>query len=96
MCPILARLDSDFGHVCHWAGVVYSTSSAIQKVKVVVKQSQETLGNMISRIQESYEAERIVKINDSYDFEDERFSKVNMRIRRLALKRIFCRGFQRH
>ena len=43
-----------------------------KKVKVVVKQSQETLGNMISRIQESYEAERIVKINDSYDFEDER------------------------
>ena len=63
-----------------------------KKVKVVVKQSQETLGNMISRIQESYEAERIVKINDSYDFEDERFSKVNMRIRRLALKTNILQG----
>ena len=63
-----------------------------RKVKVVVKQSQETLGNMISRIQESYEAERIVKINDSYDFEDERFSKVNMRIRRLALKTNILQG----
>ena len=29
----LARLDSDFGHVCHWSGVVYRTSSAIQKSK---------------------------------------------------------------
>ena len=63
-----------------------------KKVKVVVKQSQETLGNMISRIQESYEAERIVKINDSYDFEDERFSKVNMRIRHLALKTNILQG----
>ena len=63
-----------------------------RKVKVVVKQSQETLGNMISRIQESYEAERIVEINDSYDFEDERFSKVNMRIRRLALKTNILQG----
>jgi len=63
-----------------------------KKVKVVVKQSQETLGNMISRIQESYEAERIVKISDSYGFEDERFSKVNMRIRRLALKTNILQG----
>lgn len=63
-----------------------------KRVKKVVKDSQETLGKMISRIQESYEAERIVKINNSYNFEDDRFSKVNMRIRRLALKTNILQG----
>ena len=59
---------------------------------IVLRLLSKKVGNMISRIQESYEAERIVKINDSYDFEDERFSKVNMRIRRLALKTNILQG----
>lgn len=73
-------------------GLVIVLCALSKKVKVVVRQSQETLGNMISRIQESYEAERIVKISDSYDYEDERFSKVNLRIRHLALKTNILQG----
>ena len=54
----------------------------------IVKNSQEALASMISRVQESYSAAQIVKVSNTYDFEDERFSLVNNRIRSLAMKTI--------
>lgn len=59
-----------------------------KKMKGIVTESQRTLASMISRVQESYESERLVKVSGTYDFEDQRFEKVNQRIRRLALNSI--------
>ena len=65
------------------------TLRAISKrMKVIVRDSQAMIAKMISRVNESYGAERVVKISNTYDYEDKRFDKVNMRIRRLALKTI--------
>jgi len=59
-----------------------------QRMKTIVSESQMTLGKMISRVQESYETERIVKVSGTYDFEEERFETVNEKIRHLALDTI--------
>ena len=69
-------------------GLVFVLRSISKRMRVIVKQSQETLASMISRVQESYEAERVVKISGTYDFEDHRFAAVNQRIRKLALNTI--------
>lgn len=68
--------------------LVFTLRTISKKMKRIVKESQETLGAMISRVQESYEAERVVKVAGTYRFEDERFAKVNQRIHRLALNTI--------
>lgn len=69
------------------------TLRAISKrMKVIVRDSQAMIAKMISRVNESYSAERIVKISNTYDYEDKRFDKVNMRIRRLALKTIIMQS----
>ena len=59
-----------------------------RRMRMIVKRSQEALAAMISRVQESYGAARIVKIAGTYDFEDERFAQINGRIRSLAMKTI--------
>ena len=58
------------------------------KMRSIVRQSQQTLASMISRVQESYSAERIVKISNTYDFEEHRFEHVNGKIASLTLKTI--------
>ena len=69
------------------------TLRAISKrMKVIVRDSQAMIAKMISRVNESYGAERVVKISNTYDYEDKRFDKVNMRIRRLALKTIIMQS----
>lgn len=59
-----------------------------RRIRKIVKESQETLGSMISRVQETYEAESLVKVSNTYDFEEKRFAKVNERIYSLTLKGI--------
>ena len=49
--------------------------------------SYETVGLMLSRVQEAYEAQRLIKVSGSYGFEEKRFDKVNRTIRRTALDR---------
>ncbi len=56
------------------------------KVRTLVRDSQAAIAGMLTRVQESYAAERIVKISDAYDYEDARFSVVNNLIGKLALK----------
>mgnify|MGYP001781261688 FL=1 len=56
------------------------------RIRKIVGESQELLGGMISRVQETYEAERLVKVSNAYDFEERRFADVNDGIRRLSLK----------
>lgn len=59
-----------------------------RRMRVIVKNSQENLAQVISRVQETYGAEKLVKVSNAYDFEDARFAKVNNQMGRLALKTI--------
>ena len=69
-------------------GLAYTLKAISTRVRRIVKENQETLGSMISRVQESFDAQSVIKVNDTYAFEEKRFSVVNERIRRLSLKLI--------
>lgn len=85
-----------FWHNWHLTLVAFIVAPALalilraisRRMRRIVKNSQEALASMISRVQESYSAAQIVKVSNTYDFEDERFSLVNNRIRSLAMKTI--------
>ena len=72
--------------------LTFTLRTISKRMKVIVRDSQEMIAKMISRVNESYGAERVVKISNTYDYEDQRFDKVNMRIRRLALKTIIMQS----
>lgn len=59
-----------------------------RRMRVIVKNSQENLAQVISRVQETYGAEKLVKVSNAYAFEDARFAKVNGQMGRLALNTI--------
>lgn len=69
-------------------GLILTLRLISRRMKKIVKASQEAIAGMISRVQESYSAERIVKISNTYEFEEDRFGKVNDDISRFALKSI--------
>lgn len=69
-------------------GLVFILRKISRRVRKIVNENQETLGRMISRVQETYEAEKLVKISDTYDFEDRRFDAVSGKIEKLTLKTI--------
>lgn len=69
-------------------GLAYTLKAISTRVRRIVKENQETLGSMISRVQESFDAQSVIKVNGTYAFEEKRFSVVNERIRRLSLKLI--------
>ena len=68
--------------------IVLTLKLIAKRIRLIVKRSQETVGLMLSRVQEAYEAQRVVKVTGSYAFEESRFEKVNRTIRRTALDRI--------
>lgn len=55
---------------------------------------QNSVGELLSVVQEAYDGQRIVKIYDGYEFECSRFAKLSEQMRRLALKRkkVACAG----
>lgn len=63
-----------------------------QRTKRIVRESQSAIAGILSRVQESYKAERLVKISDTYDFEMDRFRPINQKIRRTELKRQVMQG----
>lgn len=69
-------------------GLALTLRTISRRIRKVVRESQETLGKMISRVQETYEAERLVKVSNTYDFEEKRFAEVNEHIFKLTLKNI--------
>lgn len=69
-------------------GLALTLRTISRRIRKIVKESQEMLGKMISRVQETYEAERLVKVSNTYDFEEKRFAEVNERIFKLTLKNI--------
>ncbi len=56
-----------------------------RRIKAVVHKGQQAIADTLSCVQEAYGAHRLIKISDTYDFEKERFSKVNQAIRRTTL-----------
>ena len=93
---VIALLGVLFWHNWHLTLVAFVVAPVLalilrainRRMRRIVKNSQEALASMISRVQESYGAARIVKVSNTYDFEDDRFSHVNNRIRSLAMKTI--------
>ncbi len=69
-------------------GLALTLRTISRRIRKIVRESQETLGKMISRVQETYEAERLVKVSNTYDFEEKRFAEVNEHIFKLTLKNI--------
>ena len=63
-----------------------------KRMRKIVAQSQQAIADILSRVQESYEAEKLVKVSDTYDFETARFDTVNETIRRTGLKRLKLTG----
>lgn len=56
-----------------------------RRIKAVVHKGQQAIADTLSCVQEAYGAHRLIKISDTYDFEKERFRKVNQAIRRTTL-----------
>lgn len=68
--------------------LVWILRKVANRVKRITAESQEKIGEMVSKVQEAYEFQRLVKISNSYEEENQRFHQINNRIRRLALKTI--------
>lgn len=56
-----------------------------KKMRSAVDKSQRMIAAILSRVGEAYEAQRLVKVYNSYDHEFNRFAEVNNTIRRVAL-----------
>ncbi len=70
VAPLLAA-------VLRWVG---------KRMKKLTSQTQQTFGQLLGTIQESYQGERVVKIYDGYDYERNRFRAVNEKLKDLTLR----------
>ncbi|MDO5531361.1 lipid A export permease/ATP-binding protein MsbA [Sutterella sp.] len=70
----------------------YILRTISRRTRRIVRQSQEAIAQVLSRVQESYEAERLVKVNGTYDFEMERFRPINESIHRTAVNMLKMQG----
>lgn len=68
--------------------LVFVLRKISRRVKKIVADNQTALGSMISRVQESFEAEKLVKIFGTYQLEENKFEDVNNKIRKLTLKTV--------
>ena len=66
--------------------IVWLLRTISRRVRVVMEGSQESVATLLVRVKETYEAERLVKISLTHDYEVRRFRKVNDGIRDLALR----------
>lgn len=57
-----------------------------KRMKKLTTQTQQTFGELLGTIQESYQGERVVKIFDGYDYERDRFRAVNEKLKDLTLR----------
>ncbi|MCF0253542.1 MAG: lipid A export permease/ATP-binding protein MsbA [Duodenibacillus sp.] len=55
------------------------------RLKAIIASGQLGFGDMMVRVRETYAAERLIKISDSYDFENRRFSVVNEELRKFMV-----------
>lgn len=66
--------------------IVWLLRTISRRVRAVMEGSQESVATLLVRVKETYEAERLVKISLTHDYEARRFRKVNDGIRDLALR----------
>ena len=66
--------------------IVWLLRTISRKMRAVMEGSQESVATLLVRVKEAYEAERLVKISLTHDYEADRFRKVNDGIRDLALR----------
>lgn len=66
--------------------IVWLLRTISRKMRAVMEGSQESVATLLVRVKEAYEAERLVKICLTHDYEADRFRKVNDGIRDLALR----------
>lgn len=57
-----------------------------QSMKSIVASSQQSIGTMLVRVQETYEAQRVVKVYNNYSREISRFEEVNNSIKKITLQ----------
>lgn len=57
-----------------------------RRIKAITRRQQLTFGELIGTVLEAYNGERVVKIYDGYEYENERFRQVNEKIRNLSLR----------
>lgn len=65
--------------------IVFVLKQISRRMRDVVTKSQQSIATMLCRVQETYEAQRIVKIFNTYEYETRRFEQVNMTIRKICL-----------
>lgn len=56
-----------------------------RQMKKAVHKGQEAIADTLTCVQQAYGAQRLIKINDTYDLEKEHFRKINQAIRRTTL-----------
>lgn len=57
-----------------------------QRMKSIVASSQQSIATMLTRVQETYEAHRVVKVYNNYSREISRFEEVNNSIKKIFLQ----------
>jgi len=63
--------------------VLRSFSSRLRRLNA---ESQAMLGGMAQAVQEAHEASRVIKVYDGFQYETDRFERINQRLRRFAMK----------
>lgn len=56
-----------------------------KRMKTAVHKGQQAIADTLSCVQQTYGAQRLIKISDTYDFEKAHFRKINQSIRRTTL-----------
>lgn len=63
-----------------------------RRTRKIVKENQSAIANTLSCVQESYRAQRVIKISETYQFEKEKFDRINNKIRRTTLSQLKLQG----
>ena len=63
-----------------------------RKTRKIVKENQEAIAGTLSVVQESYRAQRMIKISETYQFENQKFRRINDKIRNTTLKQLKYQG----
>lgn len=63
-----------------------------RKTRKIVKDNQTAVANTLSCVQESYRAQRLIKISETCQFENNKFRGINAKIRGTTLKQLKYQG----
>lgn len=66
--------------------VVWLLKFVSKKIRSIVANSQKSLASLLVRVKEGYDARSIIKISNTYEFEERRFDEISQYMRNLSLK----------